>query len=158
MISDSYLNTVNGITSQSGAGYNLGNISQSDDEYASKLYAQIIESQYEDYQQRFQPYETKLMDLAQSRELLDQQLSRIGTNISSSFSNPNFSAGALASQRYGTQQNAQEQSFNAKQASMDKALAIAHAKNNTRLANADMQQNMVTGGTSVRGLITQQGG
>tara|TARA_Y100001956_G_scaffold57064_1_gene56077 strand:+ start:292 stop:585 length:294 start_codon:yes stop_codon:yes gene_type:complete len=94
-----------------------------------------------------------MMDLSTSRELLDQQLSRIGTNINASFANPQFSAGALASQRYGTQQTAQERSFNTRQSDMDRALATANAKNNTRLANADMKQNMVTGGSSVRGLM-----
>jgi len=139
--------------------YNLGGISQSDDEYASKTYAQIIRSQYEDYVSRFQPYEARMMDLAQSRELLNDQLSRISANINSSFSNPQFSAGALTTQRYGIRQNADESAFSTKQRGMDRALATAHAKNNTRLANADMQQNMVTGGSSVRGLTTDlQGG
>ena len=139
--------------------YGLGGISLNDDEYASKTYAQIIRSQYNDYVNRFQPYEERMMDLAQSRELLDEQLSRITANINSSYANPQFSAGALTSQRYGVQQSADERAFSTKQRSMDKALAIAHAKNNTRLANADMQQNMITGGSSVRGLTTElQGG
>lgn len=137
----------------------LGGISQRDDEYASKTYAQIIRSQYRDYEQRFQPYENRMMDLAQSRELLDAQLSRVTANINSSFANPQFSAGALSNQRYGVQQSADERAFSTKQRGMDKALATASAKNNTRLANADMQQNMVTGGSTVRGLTSgQQGG
>lgn len=136
--------------------YQLGGIDPRDDEYASKTYAQLIRSQYADYQERFQPYEERMMDLATSRELLDQQLSRIGTNINASFANPQFSAGALASQRYGTQQTAQERSFNTRQSDMDRALATANAKNNTRLANADMKQNMVTGGSSVRGLMVNE--
>lgn len=139
--------------------YGLGGISLNDDEYASKTYAQIIRSQYDDYVNRFQPYEERMMDLAQSRELLDEQLSRITANINSSYANPQFSAGALTSQRYGVQQSADERAFSTKQRSMDKALATANAKNNTRLANADMQQNMITGGSSVRGLTTElQGG
>ena len=139
--------------------YGLGGISINDDEYASKTYAQIIRSQYDDYVNRFQPIENRMMDLAQSRELLDEQLSRITANINSSYANPQFSAGALTSQRYGVQQSADERAFSTKQRSMDKALATANAKNNTRLANADMQQNMITGGSSVRGLTTElQGG
>lgn len=138
--------------------YNLGGISQRDDEYASKTYAQIIRSQYQDYLNRFSPYEDRMMDLAQSRELLNDQLSRITANINSSFSNPQFSAGALTTQRYGIQRSADERAFTTKQRGMDKALATARAKNNTRLANADMQQNMVTGGSSVRGLISDQSG
>lgn len=140
------------------AGSSSGYISPNDDEYASKTYAQIIRGQYEDYEQRFQPYETRMMDLAQSRELLNDQLSRITTNVNSSYSNPQFSAGALASQRYGVQQNADEKAYSTKQTSIDKALSTANAKNNTRVANADMQQNMVTGGTSVRGLVSDQVG
>lgn len=148
-----YKDLMNDLEFRAQGQYRLGGIDPRDDEYASKTYAQLVRSQYADYQERFQPYEERMMDLATSRELLDQQLSRIGTNINASFANPQFSAGALASQRYGTQQTAQERSFNTRQSDMDRALATAHAKNNTRLANADMKQNMVTGGSSVRGLM-----
>jgi hypothetical protein len=127
-------------------------VSTSDSEYASKTYANIIRSQYEDYQERFQPYENRLMDLAQSRELLDDQLSRITANVSASYDNPQNSAGNLAMQRYGVSMNAQEQAKSTRQNEMSKALALADAKNNTRIANADQQDAIVTGTTSARAL------
>ena len=139
---NSYINQV---------GYPSGQaISPLDKEYASKTYASIIGSQYDDYLERFQPYEQRLVDLAQSRELLDQQLSRISVSNAASFSNPQMSAGSLQMSRYGVQQSEQQQAKSTRQNSMRQALSLADAKNNTRLANQDQRMGLITGASGSR--------
>lgn len=135
---------------------NSGQISPNDKEYASKTYAQIIEQEYADYQKRFQPYEQRLMSLADSRELLDQQLGRITTNINKSYANPQYNAGALQQQRYGITQSAQSSNQSNRQNDMNRALSTAHAKNNTRVADGDRRFDMVTGADSQRANVMRQ--
>lgn len=129
-----------------GSGY----IRPTDKKYASKTYASIIGDQYDDYLERFQPYEQRLVDLAQSRELLDQQLSRISVSNAASFSNPQMSAGNLQMSRYGVQQSEQQQAKSTRQNSMRQALSLADAKNNTRLANQDQRMGLITGASGSR--------
>jgi hypothetical protein len=130
--------------------YTQGFISPLDDRYASKTYANLIYDEYADYKNRFEPYEQQLLNLADSRKLLDEQLSRITTNVNKSFKNPNFNAGALQQQRYGVSQSAQMQNNNVRKTDLDRALSMAHARNNTRIANSDMRSGLITGSNSVR--------
>lgn len=140
---------VNGAYNTSYSSAN-GRPSYNDDEFASKTYANIIRDEYADYMSRFQPYENKVLDLAESRELLNQQLGRITTNVNRSFSNPNMNAGALMQQRFGTSQNQQEQSSQFRNNNRNQALSVAHAKNNTRLADADRRTGLITGSNNSR--------
>ena len=133
-----------------GGGNGQSFVNPNDDEYASKTYANIIRGEYRDYQNRFQPYEDRLMSLADSRELLDQQLSRITTNVNASFKNSHLGASSLMQQRYGVANSNQMQAKNAKQTEINRAMSIAHAKNNTRVANADRQMGIVTGSNTAR--------
>lgn len=132
-------------------------VSPNDKQYASKTYANIIESQYDDYLARFKPYESQMLDLAQSRELLDDQLSRITGSINASFNNPQMSAGNLQMQRYGVQQSAQQQAKSNRQNETQRALAIADAKNNTRVANQDQKMALITGASATRSTVTSNG-
>ena len=138
-------------------GYNTSGtptVNPNDDEYASKTYANLIRSEYGDYQQRFQPYEQRLMDYASSRDLLDQQLSRISANVNNAYNNQNLSAGNIMSQRYGLSRTAQEQQSNARQTGLQRALSTAHAKNNTRQADYDQRMGIITGSNNARSLAT----
>lgn len=139
---------------------NQGWIDPNDDEYAAKTYAQIVRGQYNDYVNRFRPYEDRLMSLADSRELLDQQLGRITTNINNSYENPQFNAGRLQQQRYGISQSAQSKEQNGRQNNLNQALSVAHARNNTRVADGDRRFNMVTGADGQRANVMRstQGG
>lgn len=132
-------------------------VSPNDKQYASKTYANIIESQYGDYLARFKPYESQMLDLAQSRELLDEQLSRITGSVNASFNNPQMSAGNLQMQRYGVQQSAQQQAKSNRQNETQRALAIADAKNNTRVANQDQKMALITGASATRSTVTSNG-
>jgi hypothetical protein len=117
----------------------------SSDTYASDTFADIIRGEYADYEQRFQPYETKLLSLAENTQLLDEQLGRITTNINNSYSNPQRSMGNVMKGRYGVQNNAQERQSMNRDTNINKALSTAHAKNNTRVMNGDRQMGLVTG-------------
>jgi hypothetical protein len=140
----------------SSSGLRFPFIHPNDDQFASKTYANIIYDEYRDYQQRFQPYENKVLSLAESRELLDQQLSRITTNVDRSFANPNMNAGALQLQRYGVNQNQQEKSSRFRNDDMNKALSTAHARNNTRVSDGDRREGLIIGSNTVRNDATRQ--
>ena len=120
-------------------------VSPHDDEYASKTYANIVRGEYGDYLNRFRPYEMRMMELSRSNELLDQQLSRITTTINHSFNNQNMSDTAIRMQRYGIHQSQQQKQSHARQSDMNKAMSIAHARNNTRMAASDRQFGLMTG-------------
>jgi hypothetical protein len=149
-------NALRNLYNQSNNYYGSGYINPNDKEYASKTYAQIIEQEYADYKKRFQPYEERLMSLADSRELLDQQLGRISTNINKSFDNPQYNAGALQQERYGISRSAQSSTQGNRQNDMNRALSMAHAKNNTRVADGDRRFDMVTGADSQRANVMRQ--
>lgn len=120
--------------------------------FASDTYANIIGAEYRDYVDRFQPYENRVMDLQQSRELLDAQLSRITANVNAAYDNQ-LNSGQLQMQRYGIQQTGQERAKSARQDDTSRALSIAHARNNTRLADADQKMGLVTGASSARSVV-----
>lgn len=130
--------------------YNSQALHKGMDNYASKTYANIIYDEYRDYRQRFEPYEQQILSLSESRQLLDEQLSRITTNVNRGFANPNFNAGALQQQRYGTQQSNQQVSNNARMTDTNRALSVAHARNNTRVSDGDRRSGLITGSNTVR--------
>ena len=136
------------------SGYYPG-INPNDDEYAAKTYANIIRGEYADYVNRFQPYEQRMMSLAESSELLDQQLSRITTNINNAYGNQSLQDTAINMQRFGVQQNQAQQNYQARQTDINRAMSIAHAKNNTRVAAEDRKFGLVTGGSGQRQMVKQ---
>lgn len=153
-----------------------------DDEYASKTYAQIINQQYADYRRRFLPREEQLMSLADSTQLLDEQLGRINTNIATSYdgmslvTNPvsstdggqftMFQQGlqqsslpnqqAVLNQRYGVSNTNEQLGIMERSKDLNKALAIAHAKNNTRTAIDDTQNGILTGASTSQNAYSKQ--
>lgn len=131
-------------------------VNPTDDEFASKTYANIIDSEYRDYQNRFQPVERQLLGYASGTELLDQQLSRITANVNAAYNNPQMSAGNLMQQRMGLQQTAQGQQSSQRNDDLQRALSTAHARNNTRVANYDQQMGIVTGANTARSLNINQ--
>lgn len=124
-------------------------------DYASQTYANIIRGEYADYVNRFQPYETRMMSLAESSELLDQQLSRITTNIDHAFGSQNLQDSALSMQRFGVHQNEAQRNKQARETDINRAMSIAHAKNNTRVAASDRQFGLMTGGSGQRQVVKQ---
>lgn len=130
-------------------------ISPQSKDYASRTYANIIRGEYADYLNRFQPYELRMMDLAQSSELLDQQLARITTNVDHAFGNQNLKDASLNMQRYGVNQNEAQQNRQARETDINRAMAIAHAKNNTRVAAEDRKFGLITGGSGQRQVVKQ---
>lgn len=122
-------------------------VNYNDKHFASKTYANLINEQYADYRERFLPYEQRLMSLADSTQLLDEQLSRVTTNVNQSYDNIGQQQ-AIMNQRYGLSQSADQQKSQARNTDINRALSMAHAKNNTRVAVSDMQTGILTGASA----------
>lgn len=136
-----------------GAGYSshgfYGSVPYSDDDYASRTYANLINQQYADYRQRFLPYEQRLMEMANNSQLLDEQLGRISTNIDNSFGSRGMQQ-RIMNERYGLTMNTNQQTKQDKMSGIDRALATAHANNNTRIAHSDLQNSILTGASTAQ--------
>lgn len=132
-----------------------GSVSWNDKNYASKTYSNLIREQYDDYRDRFLPYEQRLMSLADSTQLLDEQLGRITANNNSYYSGVGKQQDIM-NQRYGLSQSADQKMNSSRNTDISRALSIAHAKNNTRIAHADMQNGILTGASSTQKTINDQ--
>lgn len=131
--------------------------SQSSDTYASDTLADIQRAEYADYKTRFQPHEKKLMSLADSETLLDEQLSRISATSKRRFQQANTNS-ALMNQRYGVRANERQKNYNQTMSGAEQGLAISQAKNMSRLSAADRSTGILSGAGSTRELANQQGG
>lgn len=119
------------------------------DTYAQDTYADLVRAEYADYEQRFQPYEQKLMSLADSEVLLDQQLSKITASGASRYKQAAANS-ALMNQRYGVQSNDRQQSYNNTQLDAQRGLAISQAKNSSRLDSQDRRMGILSGSGATR--------
>jgi hypothetical protein len=137
--------------------YMPGQRNPNSDSYAADTFADITRSEYADYKQRFQPYEQKLMSLAQSEELLDEQLSRISATSKRRFDQSKVNS-ALMNDRYGVQQNERQSNYSNTMSGASQGLAISQAKNMSRLAATDRKTGILSGAGSTRQLANQQGG
>lgn len=107
--------------------------------------AKITRQQYEDYQSRFLPSEQRLLSLASSDELLNNQLQRNVENVDQSFESAQ-QAEAMRGSRYGlSDKTTGQQTTNT---GLDKALATASVQNETRQAVGDIKNNIITGSAS----------
>ena len=142
-----------------GGGNNYySNASYNDKDYASQTYINLINQQYEDYKNRFLPYEKRLMSLADSTEMLDKQLLRVTTNVNDSYADVGAQQ-EMMNQRYGLTQSAGQKQSQERNTSLNSAMSMAHAKNNTRIAHSDMQTGILTGASSGQQTFQQnQGG
>lgn len=126
-------------------------------DFASKTYANLINEQYDDYRTRFLPYEQRLMSLADSSQMLDEQLGRLTTNIDKNYDSLGQQQ-QIMNQRYGLTQSASQVQSQDRNTNINKALATAHGENNTRLANSDMQNGILTGASSAQQNFKDMGG
>jgi len=115
--------------------------------YAQDTYAQLIKNQYSDYRDRFMPYEKRLMSLSDSTKLLDEQLGRITTNVNKSYDAIGQQQNIM-NQRFGLTQSVAQQKSNSRSTDINRALSMANAKNNTRIAAYDTQNNILTGASA----------
>jgi hypothetical protein len=138
--------------------YYSNSVSYNNKNYASETYGTLINQQYEDYKNRFLPYEKRLMSLADSTEMLDKQLERITTNVNDSYSDVGAQQ-EMMNQRYGLTQSAGQKQSQERNTSLNSAMSMAHAKNNTRVAHSDMQTGILTGASTGQQTFQQsQGG
>ncbi|MFC6441031.1 hypothetical protein [Bowmanella sp. JS7-9] len=112
--------------------------------YASDTYAALIGNEYKDYWERFQPYEQRLMQLSDSTELLDAQLSRITANSARQFNQARANS-ALMNQKYGIQMTDRMQQTNDTRMAGQYGLTVANSKNMSRLAAKDRNMGILTG-------------
>lgn len=132
-------------------------IDPNDSKYASKTYAQLINNQYQDYRNRFLPYEERLMSLADSTQLLDEQLSRVTTNVNNAYNGANQQQ-SMMNQRYGLTQSAAQTQSQDRNTDINSALSMAHGKNNSRIAHSDRQNAILTGASAGQQTFKQQVG
>lgn len=126
-----------------------------DSQYASKTLAGIVEAQQQDYNERFKPYDEKLLSLANGTELLDEQLSRITASAKASQKRQANITNTLNS-RLGVNQSALQMNSQNRQNALSSALGVAQAKNNMRTATSDLQDSILTGASGRSVLSTNQ--
>lgn len=123
--------------------YGIGDYSGSKRE-AEYTYRDLSRAQWKDYQDRFLPYQEKLMDVATSTAMLDEQLGRISA-ISNQSSNMARQNASLAMARYGIDQSDQMQLAAQSDITRNQALSQTNAMNNARSAAYDRYQSTMTG-------------
>lgn len=114
------------------------------DQAAELTYRDLYLAQWEDYQERFLPYQELLLDTVASQEMLDQQLSRItavgarSTELSRDFQQKNLA-------RYGMTQTAGQTDSFEDNLAMNEAMSVATAQNQARDAAYDRYNAAMTG-------------
>lgn len=135
---------------------NPNNRSYLSDTYATDTLADLQRAEYQDYKTRFQPYERKLMSLADSEQLLDAQLSKISQTSAARFQQSAINT-QMRDQRYGAVRSNRVQNATETQRGAQQGLAISQAKNMSRLASDERQMGILSG-SNTRQLANQQRG
>ena len=134
----------NGTVNQgSGYGYGVGSY-DGNKRQAEYIYRDLYKAQWADWKNRFQPYQDQLIDAATSRDMLDEQLSRISVTSSKS-KKLSAEAAAMTRARYGMEQTKQQQQSFGSNANINSALSLANSENNARSAAYDRYQSAMTG-------------
>lgn len=104
--------------------------------------SEITRQQYDDYQRRFLPYEQRLLSLASSDELLQNQLGRNVETVGQAFRTAEQSE-AMQNQRFGLSDSSTGQQK--RNTGLEQALTLASAQNETRQAVGDIKSGILTG-------------
>ena len=123
--------------------YGIGDYKGSDRE-AEYTLRDIYRAQWEDYKSRYQQHQQTLVDKVTSREMLDEQLSRITATTRRSNRIATTTAD-MARERYGMQVSGQQSQSNNLNMQINGALGLANAQNNARTAHEDRYQLAMTG-------------
>lgn len=110
---------------------------------ASEVAADITRKQWQDWQQRFQPYDKRLADLAMGKEDNQQAEARAGSAVDSAFKTAQGTYSRNRA-RYGLSDTAGMSDRMA----LSNTAAKVGAVNQTRLATQDRDMAMMTGGLS----------
>lgn len=121
------------------------------DTYAQDTRAWLYRDQWGDYQNRFMPYEDKLIDAVTGSQMLDERLSAIKINTKESFDAAQLSNQQVQA-RYGMAQT------DAQKSTQDRNMAIAQSKVHANSANQtrrhiDDRNLAVMGGGNMRQAI-----
>ncbi|MCO7225934.1 hypothetical protein [Pleionea sp. CnH1-48] len=130
-------------------------INPNDDDYASKIRANIAEQEYHDYLQRFKPMEQELMWSVDNPLLKAIDQYRTTSNVHSAYLNTNAQK-KRTMQRYGLQVDGTSVKNNV----IARSAALAKARNETRRAGKQRDINIMGGGlnASASTRLTQEGG
>ena len=141
---DNYLFQVQGFPAPAETG---PNIKPKDKQYASKTRAWMTRDVWRDYQERFQPYEARLLDAVTGEELLDERLSAISINNQAAFDAAS-QASELSRARYGTARPAVHQQAADRNMHNAQVVSRINAENQTRTHIDDRDMNALAGSGS----------
>lgn len=122
---------------------------------AENTLAQIYRAEWQDYLDRFAPYEDKLIDYAMNPGEVTEAVDRAGENVDQGFMNAQGNLNRDRS-RYGLSLNGREAANEERNTAIDKTAAKLAARNSTRLHVQDQQERVMSGGSAV-GLREQIG-
>ncbi|WP_045405398.1 hypothetical protein [Vibrio jasicida] len=123
--------------------YGVGNYTGS--HAAEQTYTDLYRAMYEDWKNRFEPYQQVLMDAATSTEMLDEQLSRISATTERTKMQASQTA-EMNRNRLGLQQSATQKAASDNRMGISAALGDINAKNSAREAAYENYQSVMTGG------------
>lgn len=116
------------------------------DQGASYTKAMISRAEWEDYKQRFRPYEDKLMSMYGSKDL-DKQISRNQQAVKTSFDNSAKQASDMR-RLYNTNMTRRQFGQYKANLNMRQSMAKVHATNMSRLARKDRNMELLAGSAS----------
>lgn len=122
---------------------------------AEDTLAAIYRAEWQDYLDRFAPYEDKLIDFASNPEEVTKAVDKAGQNVDQGFMTAKGNLDRDRS-RYGLNLTGREAASEDRSNAMDKTAAKLAARNSTRLHVQDQQERVMSGGSAV-GLREQIG-
>ena len=120
------------------SGWRYG-INPNDDEYASKLNAQLTHRQWANYQDTYLPIHDQLFRASMSHDLANEQLARTKGNVDRAY-DANQAAKNTRMQRYGLSDVDDD--------SLERAKSLAHANNSIRSYDKERRSAAVAGGAT----------
>ncbi|MFS1522776.1 hypothetical protein ACL7TT_01475 [Microbulbifer sp. 2304DJ12-6] len=138
---------INGVRDQrQGANYGRGGVYF--DGSAENTLARIYRAEWQDYLNRFAPYEDKAIDFATNPEAVTEAVDRAGSAMEQSFATSKESLQRDRS-RYGLSMSPREQASESRSNAASGTAAKLAARNNTRLHVQDRQQQVMSGAGAV---------
>lgn len=124
----------------------LNSIRPGDKKFASKTRAAMAREVWEDYQNRFEPYEQQLIDQVQNpEELLDERLSAITINNKAAFQSAEAGTDMMR-QRYGVTPSGPQSRVENRDMQRSAVLSAVDGRNNTRTHVQDRNMAVIAGG------------
>ena len=132
------------------AAANRADAPSANDIYAQIHYASLINSQWDDYQKRFQPQESNLIDQINGdgglqTTFLPKELENANTDVNTAFDSAKGQQSRDMS-RYGQAMTDDQTTAQDTVANLSQASALANANNKTIQQDQDMKNGIMSGG------------